>query len=306
MKEGNRENQNLQKLPNKYQPEFILQERKNGEQNQSISGPNQRQKQSHYDPDIQGTLSERTRQILMQYSPEKLYDFETALMASTEPEDFIVDKDTSDQIITEVSDLSPHEDCEIKARIKTISDIMIEKYGKFIPDKTVSRAKSLPERVLVVDKEYFDNFRREWRPERIPLTDLHIKLFDVIGGFIKEGNVILIDNSAGHLNTQLIHESIHQFQDRNLTSQYVKTGNAFIEIGTPFYSRMVTERLGIPFYSRELDIPRDIFYSSLINLYGDNVHKLAFGSGLEQDRKETILGNITQEVQNTLFPTRKY
>lgn len=80
----------------------------------------------------------------------------------------------------------------------------------------------------------------------------------------------------------------------------------FKEVGADYYGEyMSSALLGesiIPTESKE----RIYFYKGLISQYGDDVHRLFFGTDVDQRIKSRILGEIDQETAKRLHPSRTW
>jgi hypothetical protein len=266
-----------------------------------------------------------------------------------------LDKDQLDSIRLETQNISPSEREQQKRLIsKAHRRILGSNFGQFI-----SQAKSdseIEERFLFMDKETRTQYLPEWTKDpkvnQLPSIDRFAAVTDQHGRFVAGGwdfwdqlpesvrlegklmfknqfaiedeNIVasIINNMAN--DNSYVHEITHLYQNTTIP-------RAFAECGAYFYEKELREQspygINIATTEEERFAP---FYQSLLEKYGDDVHKLFFGSLEEEliakriddikseiqkpfgeldpikdkpNRREQILSEFTPEVLNELFPS---
>ena len=101
------------------------------------------------------------------------------------------------------------------------------------------------------------------------------------------------------------HEICHFYQTKGLPLLFSESGAAYYE------TEVATKKTGAGFTSEEYEAGA-VFYKSLVEKYGDDVHKFFFGSISSDNtmpnynpKAREILSEWTPEVQQRLFPNTK-
>ncbi len=80
----------------------------------------------------------------------------------------------------------------------------------------------------------------------------------------------------------LTHEEVHQYQSKSLP-------NLFSEGGAHYYQRELKAKLGFGYVANELTEIQNRAYRILIDVYGDDVHRVYFGQKMDCRKREEIL-----------------
>lgn len=227
-----------------------------------------------------------------------------------------------DSLRAEASAMHPETQEQIKNFGTRIIDTFSRLHQEHIPLPTLERVKGMEDRIIVLDPNEYDVLFSEWSAWGHPPTE------HVSGVAFTEGDLIAIryPEKWSTLNDQdkarnielfgseekaknmingisfesaIIHEIIHKFQDDSLPE-------AFQELGTSYYERYMTQQLNTLGYSNEPDVNQRIeFYQNLLDTYGDNVHKVFFGTIKDLLLKQDILNTLTPEKIEQMFPLYK-
>jgi len=238
---------------------------------------------------------------------------------------FTADSEITESLKVEASTLTPEESQELKLLSASIKDEVMQRYGRFLSESTRERLKGIEERIIVTDRDSFEQFSQAWQPgpvrrgkEPIPppwITATYIpkgqlivlkdpkESWDLIGAEEQEElirhygderaarkaaeRMVLIDN--------VVHEVIHQCEDTELPT-------SFLELGTIYYQQPIMRKPGEAVMVPKGEEKRVAFYSHLVPKYGDAVHKLFFGTLIDPIQRAAILSELTPTVINKLFP----
>lgn len=240
---------------------------------------------------------------------------------TTELPVFKTTHDMTDSLKLDASVLTPKQDREIKNVARNLNRTFVTEYKKFISDGKIKEISGIEDRVLITDDHAFNLLWSEWNTidePKDPPGD------EVLAAFLEAGNLFTfkdfdkywaktseplrvnlvkkfgtedkasaIIGKVGIVNS-LAHELIHQYQNHRLPHE-------FLECAVRYYEREVLQKLSFPYLSEHLDNERISFYESLIQQYGDDVHKFFFGEEIEYDRGVDILEKVFEE-SDRLFP----
>lgn len=229
------------------------------------------------------------------------------------------DPDILDSIRTELSTATPAAQRMAAAMVATTIKQMEDTYGRFIPEATKHAAARLPERVVLCDEHGLAAFTDVWEEKQSAAeTDIPRP----VAIFSTEGNIIAtLDNDAlwNDIQSQLDpeelsatsearalaaneymafllgHETAHQYQDSDLPP-------AFLESGADYYERQLTAARAastiLPI--RFVEDVGAVVYAKLLGHFGDDVHRLYFGSLHDPKRAAEIVSTLTEPVLRLL------
>ena len=239
---------------------------------------------------------------------------------------FVADRDITDSIRMESAALSPRGDAHIKSEVRAISSTLVADYGDFMPPNRRELLSGIDDRVIVMSEAAVDTFSAVWRLRDEPETTGKEIRIGVKGATPRVGFLSVVSNPLDVWDTlpdeiknlllkmsdgdqtgaeaffsmtsfcsTLSEEVIHQFQDFTLP-------RAFTECGVKYYKYQGMEKLGWPFMKGQPDELRVGFYSRLINIHGDDVHKAFFGSpDISYYDRSQVVDRFTPEVVSLLF-----
>jgi len=100
-----------------------------------------------------------------------------------------------------------------------------------------------------------------------------------------------------YYSTFSAHEEIHQYQDLTLP-------DTFKEIGAYYYTSIIARKLGHNPIGGELAGKRYHVYETLLNKYGDDVHRVFFGSVdlMSTQLKKPLILYAIHKQRESLFP----
>ncbi len=238
-------------------------------------------------------------------------------------DEFIADKEVSDTLKLEASIATPRQDKLVREVAVNINNEIIHQYGSYIPQETIVKVGGVEERILITNTETFEQFHYEW--DKITTDRSRLYYPEVTATVFTNGQVMAFEDPTKawqrlSKETQvdaisrfgseaeargvvaftaiadfLCHEVVHQYQDENLPK-------FFKELGAYFYQRQIATALHFSFLIFDLDEARIQYYNSLLNRFGEDVHKIFFGSLLDSKRRTEILSSVTKDDINELFP----
>lgn len=233
-------------------------------------------------------------------------------------------RDIADSLRLECSILSPSENSQIKQLAHNVRKKFHAQFGRFFRQNVLEEVGDVENRIVVTDVSAFNTILAEWNSTKwnstknlLPLLEnvfaahfpnekfiIMFKQFDRYWDKTsKEFQQTLIEltgseNKAkevmGHIGfmTSLTHEIVHQYQDGSVIPE-------FLEIGAVYYTCSLLSSARIPTFLDKVGNSRINFYSNLIQVFGDNVHKLFFGQEVPGRIKNTICC-LTQICNNPL------
>ncbi len=231
---------------------------------------------------------------------------------------YTADRETVDSLKAAISDLSPAQELEVRRLGVIIEGRLQGLYQTYIPSHRIEELSGIADRILVTNKTMFHRFMSAWSK--------HARSSDAtIGTVYREGSIIHLVNTRRVWNmmpesfqqefSQQISDQPSAAQDifaemllvNNLAHemahvyQYPILPRAFTECGARYYSRAISQDLGMPYLYVDLDEERIAFYETLINRFGEGVHGVFFGSETNYKRASTILAEATEEIDKRLF-----
>ena len=80
-------------------------------------------------------------------------------------------------------------------------------------------------------------------------------------------------------------------------------GSYMSEIGVRFYTRSTIDSLDLARFVNESGVELSCdYYQKIIDLYGDDVHKVFFGKKIATEKKRVILAHFTKEMTANILP----
>jgi hypothetical protein len=221
-----------------------------------------------------------------------------------------------DSIRLDCSSLPPQRTKTVEMTARRMNLTILHSLGSFIPPEVVAKNKDILQRIMIVDD--LESFALNWetsiKKSKTPLSEV------CAVSFREQGIVVILDpniewnnldndykqervNYYGNedvarnnyvydsLQSTLLHEILHQYQDRSLPS-------AFLESAVRYYTRSLI-------FSNPPQPGNDTpaaFYALLIEKYGDDVHRVFFNSPeVSSTRKKEITTHISRKSRR-LFP----
>lgn len=235
---------------------------------------------------------------------------------------YIADASITDSLKLEGSLLSPTEDKKSKELAIRVVSVLLAKYGEFMPRHVKDRATSVASRVMVLHEDAFQGMWDGWEVNQKTKETPYDA--DIHGGYFTEGGLMITNNPIlifdsfsdegqkdyiaqkggekeardylGKIEeTDKAHEIVHDLHDERMPE-------AWMECGTSYYERIVATELQLRRAVIELDERRFTFYKTTVQTYGDDVHRLFFGSKIKQKQKNRILSSMTPKTKEFLFP----
>jgi hypothetical protein len=93
------------------------------------------------------------------------------------------------------------------------------------------------------------------------------------------------------------HEIVHTFQNQDPDRPVW-----FLECGASYYTKQVTDKLGVAQLVNHVDDERRIKYQKMIEKYGDTVHQVFYGSLPDKELEQKILTDFNDDEFRQLFP----
>jgi hypothetical protein len=237
-------------------------------------------------------------------------DTPTETMDMADDSAYVADMETVDTLRHELSSISPGMQKNVHKLTQLVTTHTLDTYGDLIPVPTRDLIEHIPDRVIVTDPEAFDTFAANWvSSEEAPHASAG-GLFHGLGHIIvtKDPSIVVQNIPAGLVRRiagrdgpdrivgpeaisvlyqdTLSHEPFHALQDQDLP-WYVS------EIGAYFYQTEIQDTQGIPGLDTLHKVGAADFYGDLIDKYGDDVHRLFFGSLSDNIRRNQILAEFT-------------
>lgn len=231
--------------------------------------------------------------------------------------EFIASRDVVDSLRLEISTVQPRLQEGLGIIARKVAAIMVDKYGQFMPKAKRKVADGIEHRLLLLEKDSFQTFYDAWIPREeqdYPIAAVFRKgLITVLRDPYEAWNDIPEDERArfveffgseheakkevmfGNLVSNIAHETVHQFQDWT-------NPELFFELGTRFYKQEVMREIGYGYGMDKFEERRVNFYKELTEKrWGDDVHKLFFGSLRRPYPRDVVLGLVGAD-----FSPRKY
>lgn len=239
------------------------------------------------------------------------------------------DQEIADSIKIEASALSPAEDRVVVDKIVQMIPPFLVDFGGFIPQETKERIPQILRKIISV--ESVPDFVRAFNPESTrDFTNTHSALTkdsrvtilsteEIWQGLSQEKKDSISPALSSHAKrlgmsieefynlAYVLNHAGHEFSHAiSVESSKDELSEEFREVGADYYGEHISSALLgesiIPTESKE----RVRFYKGLINQYGDDVHKLFFGTDVDPEIKSRILGEINQETAERLLPSRTW
>lgn len=225
-----------------------------------------------------------------------------------------------DALKMEVSALSPAEDVELRTEAESANTTFQQLYGKYC--RPQPEGEELSKRVIMTDKAHAGRFMQAWFPEVSEFIS-YTNSSDMTAYGDRQGELIIgtpidiwplvpqdtkeewIARDGSEENAEkiinevvqynlLAHELSHLYQDASLPLP-------FQECGAYYYGREIAEHDRGSFRNKPMDA-RANFYKDLLYIYGEDVHRLFFGTLKDVDKTQRILNMFVPNVVRELFP----
>lgn len=234
-----------------------------------------------------------------------------------------LDQEQLDALKMEVSVLSPEEDAELRVEAESANATFQQLYGKYC--RSEPNSEELSRRIILTDHDSMGRFNPAWFPEVSKFIS-YTNSADMTAFGDEQGEFVLgepidvwtqvTENIKDQLVSQygseenakeflngvvrynlLAHELSHLYQDADLPM-------AFRECGAYYYGREIAkhDRGSFDNFGDKLIDMRTDFYTTLLAVYGEDVHRLSFGTLEDTAKKQKILNLFGPNVIRQLFP----
>ena len=234
-----------------------------------------------------------------------------------------VNRDFADALKMEVSGLTPQKEAQLKEYTVIVKGSIEKQLGKYFGPDTLNKVKGLEDRVISFESK--DNFseylRLFWGTDReqkiegihgihtpVEMGDLaviqpmeeysteHKEEVERLAGIWKVSKDEAKKNFERiEFRNTLVHEILHAYEDDHLPL-------FFVECAVPYYITDVmhdTNDGTIRYYKWD---ERIAFYMELIRTYGDNIHRLFFGSNQDIRLKAKVFAAFIPSILKEIFP----
>jgi len=229
-----------------------------------------------------------------------------------------IDQSMADSLVAELSIATPEMQREIAQTVSRAKTIYERDYGAFMQPEFIQAAVGVEQRIIIVEPDTFDAFCNNWQQDNSEIPS------NVSAGFTPIGNVIAFKDPVMHwdafsaadqqqsaeilggaeeaealvcrttLDYTATHELAHQYEAND-------TPVAFSELGACYYQKTVTLQDGRRCTPNTDVDQRAAFYESLLDIYGDDVHRVFFGTLNNPERRALILSHLTPENVKKLY-----
>lgn len=228
-------------------------------------------------------------------------------------EQFVANKDIVDSLKIEGSILPPNEQRWTEFLVGIVDEVIDKDFGQYMPPHQAIKTSGLGDRFVVVDGESFEAIHANWSAASDGATKTLNKRAAAI--YLTEGAFVVCRDPLSvfrlsdadmakrdairslYVIDWLTHEVAHYFQDQNLPQDAAEL--AFVEAGARYYKQHISDKLHLGFEAlNEIDplakLPK--LYKKLLEGYGDDSHRLFFGTPLQQFHRGEILWGLAQHV----------
>lgn len=246
-----------------------------------------------------------------------------------------LDSETVAALETELSAFTPLQTAEVKAGLRKTIQYALETYDEFIPETTKAHVAAYADRLIVVSPEDFAAFIRAWwqfdddtfipeGAEAVYITRGQLtviadwteswatcspQLIDGVAAFLGESDRLaepVKEFIAQATRDKIIaHEPYHSLEATVEASGYALR-HSVSEMGAYYYHVTTGRALG----KKEILDPNTHsavdFYTGLIQKYGDDMHRLYFGTLGDESRRNQILREFTPKIVHKIFPPEEY
>jgi len=213
---------------------------------------------------------------------------------------YTANRDMMDALRIEISSNTSKQQEGLKEAMQIITDKIVTDYGRFMPHTTLDLAKTIDERTLLINRDGFHPFYKNWPSSNESSFDAEGAMFhegsiSVVQDFVsqkenafnitdEESKQRFIELSKGdeeeariHLaemnfGSHLAHETLHQLHAKGLPTYFVESANLY-------YQREIENELPMyTFLPGDSNILAANFYQEVIEKFGDEGHKVFFGT----------------------------
>lgn len=213
--------------------------------------------------------------------------------------DFTADKDVADAVRIEASADDPKTAKALRKITRLIAETFLDEYSQFVPEEIKELLTGIEDRVLVVDE--LEVFAESWTGEKV--RELPDQILGFQGCYFKLGRLSVVKSYREMMSKKLrrkilrrpyrkkkrlllaaaiflpilTEEILHQFESKSSlrSSPWL---HPFSQCGTIYYRRKVLDKLGLPYRPTVFTDTQNNLYERSISLYGDDVHRVFFGS----------------------------
>lgn len=238
---------------------------------------------------------------------------------------FVADANLMDELRAQYSVFSPEGERHLTDLAEAVNGSLTERYDRFIPDDVLDYSAGIVDRFLCVSQSDYHGLYQLWDN---PSGEIKDEVESSRGFFEAENGRIIVfaeppfwnpspdpspeeqmalekvggvENIRRRIATtyfvnMLAHEIVHEYHEDDLPF-------SISEAGTDYYAENISAQFGVTYgyiigYG---DAPK-AFYAELVSKYGDDMHKLFFGSPINPQIEQQIHGEFTSEKKKELFP----
>jgi len=236
------------------------------------------------------------------------------------PEIWTIDNSAASALHQELSSVAPKVHARVAARLEQVIAHATKTYKDYLPDETIQRIPGLADRTIIMDDERFTNFFGAWYGDNGQASPTANGLYSSNGDIIAVRDLTDYWQQQQKMTAQLVstpgvrdlahakqimenigyaetvtHEAYHHLQDPSLPT-------FFQENGAYYYQQTTAESLNFGRLDSDERAKITDFYKNLIDKYGDDVHKLFFGTLNNTERRTEILAEYTPQKITEIFP----
>jgi len=223
-------------------------------------------------------------------------------------------KDMVDALRMEISSITPKQQEGLSEGIRLITDKIVTDYGRFMPPETLEVAKTTDVRTLLVHNEDFHAIYNNWASDDDTSVDatgvmFHEGRLSIVQDFAsqkensfnipdEESKQKFIDISKGdeeearnhiaemNMGSHLAHETLHQLHAQGMPTYFVESANFYyqreLDKDMPMYTFLPVDSAALA--AR--------IYQDTVEKFGDDVHKVFFGTNEDNDLALRIKGYV--------------
>lgn len=238
---------------------------------------------------------------------------------------FELDKDQLDALRAESGSLPPREQAEYDQMVRELHRTYLKKMSPLLPIHSTD--SEMASKFILVNNDVYREFNNNWIDEDGKIVHKYVKDRGAGRAFVDRGNfcILLPVDLWSTISKKHRHRIIKETKSpsendaKNLVNRSLRTNTLFHEINhlyqdpdgnrLPLWLReaqsyWVGRELAdenIQFHTPEFDAIAD-FYESLVKKYGDDVHKVCFGTQMNSFITYQVLHEFTPEIQQRIFP----
>ena len=130
------------------------------------------------------------------------------------------------------------------------------------------------------------------------------KLVEHFGKFMLKAKVdSLAQNDLPHRIVLMDFHGMKTMYDNWVKHENRSGGSPFDEIGVRYYTQKVAELAGVAVTTDESEENAIRYYQSILDKYGDDVHRVYFGMPVDRAQKRRIISEMNSERARKLLPS---